>query len=86
MFSLLLLLITKISMQLVMLGMVGCHRGSAALFSHRFKGGVSWYTVDLDSPPSERWTAVISDKRAEVRSPVFKWIFLRNQTLFSALS
>ncbi|XP_037546396.1 acid ceramidase [Nematolebias whitei] len=28
-----------------------------------FKGDVSWYTVDLDLPPKERWAAVISDKK-----------------------
>uniref|UniRef100_A0A3Q2FQP6 Acid ceramidase n=1 Tax=Cyprinodon variegatus TaxID=28743 RepID=A0A3Q2FQP6_CYPVA len=28
-----------------------------------FKGPVKWYTIDLDLPPSKRWTAVISDKK-----------------------
>uniref|UniRef100_A0A8C3A1D5 Acid ceramidase n=1 Tax=Cyclopterus lumpus TaxID=8103 RepID=A0A8C3A1D5_CYCLU len=28
-----------------------------------FRGSVSWYTVDLDSPPSKRWTALITDKK-----------------------
>ncbi|XP_056264974.1 acid ceramidase [Pseudoliparis swirei] len=28
-----------------------------------FRGDVSWYTVDLDSPPSKRWTALITDKK-----------------------
>lgn len=32
----------------------------------RFKGAVSWYSVDLDLPPSKRWAAVIGDKKAEV--------------------
>lgn len=49
-----------------MLWIHGRHRGSAALFSRRFNGAVSWYTVDLDLPPNKRWTAVISDKKAEV--------------------
>uniref|UniRef100_A0A3Q2ZWT1 Acid ceramidase N-terminal domain-containing protein n=1 Tax=Kryptolebias marmoratus TaxID=37003 RepID=A0A3Q2ZWT1_KRYMA len=31
-----------------------------------FKGDVAWYTVDLDSPPNKRWTAVISDKKKDV--------------------
>ncbi|KAM8879241.1 acid ceramidase [Spinachia spinachia] len=31
-----------------------------------FRGAVSWYTVDLDSPPSERWTALITDKKNEL--------------------
>lgn len=33
----------------------------------RFRGAVSWYTVDLDLPPTKRWTAVITDKKADVR-------------------
>lgn len=32
----------------------------------RFKGNVTWYTVNLDLPPSERWTQVIKDKNTEV--------------------
>lgn len=31
-----------------------------------FKKGVNWYTVDLDLPPSKRWTTVISDKKADL--------------------
>ncbi|TMS23478.1 Acid ceramidase [Larimichthys crocea] len=31
-----------------------------------FKGPVSWYTVDLDLPPSKRWTAVITDKKTQL--------------------
>ncbi|KAJ4944236.1 hypothetical protein JOQ06_012781 [Pogonophryne albipinna] len=31
-----------------------------------FKGAVSWYTVDLDSPPSKRWTALITDKKTDL--------------------
>uniref|UniRef100_A0A671Y9I3 Acid ceramidase n=1 Tax=Sparus aurata TaxID=8175 RepID=A0A671Y9I3_SPAAU len=31
-----------------------------------FKGGVSWYTVDLDLPPSKRWSALITDKKTEL--------------------
>lgn len=37
-------------------------------FLIRFRGGVSWYTVDLNLPPSKRWTAVITDKKTEVRT------------------
>ncbi len=33
----------------------------------RFKGNVTWYTVNLDLPPSERWTQVIKDKNTEVK-------------------
>uniref|UniRef100_A0A8C2E6Y0 Acid ceramidase n=1 Tax=Cyprinus carpio TaxID=7962 RepID=A0A8C2E6Y0_CYPCA len=29
-------------------------------------GNVTWYTVNLDLPPSERWTQVIKDKKTEV--------------------
>lgn len=36
-------------------------------FLIRFKGGVPWYTVDLDSPPHKRWTALITDKKTDVR-------------------
>uniref|UniRef100_A0AAX7TGT3 Acid ceramidase n=1 Tax=Astatotilapia calliptera TaxID=8154 RepID=A0AAX7TGT3_ASTCA len=31
-----------------------------------FKGAVSWYTVDLDLPPSKRWSAVITDKKTDL--------------------
>lgn len=31
-----------------------------------FNGAVSWYTVDLDSPPSKRWTALITDKKTDL--------------------
>uniref|UniRef100_A0A8C2E6Q0 Acid ceramidase n=1 Tax=Cyprinus carpio TaxID=7962 RepID=A0A8C2E6Q0_CYPCA len=29
-------------------------------------GNVTWYTVNLDLPPSERWTQVIKDKKTEL--------------------
>uniref|UniRef100_A0A4W5LPQ1 Acid ceramidase n=1 Tax=Hucho hucho TaxID=62062 RepID=A0A4W5LPQ1_9TELE len=32
-----------------------------------FKGSVTWYTIDLDLPPSERWKPIITNKKAEVR-------------------
>uniref|UniRef100_A0AAQ4Q6M8 Acid ceramidase n=1 Tax=Gasterosteus aculeatus aculeatus TaxID=481459 RepID=A0AAQ4Q6M8_GASAC len=31
-----------------------------------FRSAVSWYTVDLDSPPSDRWTALITDKKNDL--------------------
>ncbi|KAM8843220.1 acid ceramidase [Synchiropus picturatus] len=31
-----------------------------------YKGAVPWYTLDLDLPPSKRWTGLISDKKAEL--------------------
>ncbi|CAM4498254.1 hypothetical protein PO909_014974 [Leuciscus waleckii] len=35
-----------------------------------FKGDVSWYTVDLDLPPSKRWTDVITDKKKDMASMI----------------
>uniref|UniRef100_A0A4W5LRT6 Acid ceramidase n=1 Tax=Hucho hucho TaxID=62062 RepID=A0A4W5LRT6_9TELE len=32
----------------------------------RFKGSVTWYTIDLDLPPSERWKPIITNKKAEL--------------------
>uniref|UniRef100_A0A8C8CKK3 Acid ceramidase n=1 Tax=Oncorhynchus tshawytscha TaxID=74940 RepID=A0A8C8CKK3_ONCTS len=32
-----------------------------------FKGSVTWYTIDLDLPPSERWKLIMTDKKSEVR-------------------
>uniref|UniRef100_A0A671NPF1 Acid ceramidase n=1 Tax=Sinocyclocheilus anshuiensis TaxID=1608454 RepID=A0A671NPF1_9TELE len=40
------------------------------------KGNVTWYTVNLDLAPSERWTQVIKDKNTEVTVfllPVRSW-------------
>uniref|UniRef100_A0A8C4NYP9 Acid ceramidase n=1 Tax=Dicentrarchus labrax TaxID=13489 RepID=A0A8C4NYP9_DICLA len=31
-----------------------------------FRGAVSWYTVDLDLPPSKRWTALITAKKTDL--------------------
>uniref|UniRef100_A0A665SZK4 Acid ceramidase n=1 Tax=Echeneis naucrates TaxID=173247 RepID=A0A665SZK4_ECHNA len=31
-----------------------------------FRGAVSWYTVDLNLPPSKRWTALITEKKADL--------------------
>uniref|UniRef100_A0A8C2AB55 Acid ceramidase n=1 Tax=Cyprinus carpio TaxID=7962 RepID=A0A8C2AB55_CYPCA len=35
-----------------------------------FKGDVSWYTVNLDLPPSKRWTDIITDKKNEMLSMI----------------
>uniref|UniRef100_A0A7N6BF93 Acid ceramidase n=1 Tax=Anabas testudineus TaxID=64144 RepID=A0A7N6BF93_ANATE len=35
-------------------------------FLTRFRGPVSWYTVDLDLPPSKRWTPLITDKKTDL--------------------
>lgn len=44
------------------------HHCYSFVFLFRFRGAVPWYTVDLDLPPNKRWTAVITDKKTEVRS------------------
>ncbi|XP_072519185.1 N-acylsphingosine amidohydrolase (acid ceramidase) 1a [Salminus brasiliensis] len=31
-----------------------------------FRGNVTWYTVNLDLPPTERWTHVVKEKKAEL--------------------
>ncbi|KAF5893421.1 acid ceramidase-like, partial [Clarias magur] len=36
----------------------------------RFQGAVTWYTINLDSPPSKRWTEIITDKKKELVSMV----------------
>uniref|UniRef100_A0A8C7G575 Acid ceramidase n=1 Tax=Oncorhynchus kisutch TaxID=8019 RepID=A0A8C7G575_ONCKI len=36
-----------------------------------FKGPVTWYTIDLDLPPSERWKLIITDKKADQYSYYF---------------
>lgn len=38
------------------------------LFSYRYKSNVTWYTLNLDLPPYQRWTQVIKEKKAEVSS------------------
>lgn len=43
----------------------------------RFKGAAPWYTVDLDLPPSKRWTDIITDKKNDVRwCSLFVFCFL----------
>uniref|UniRef100_A0A667WJA7 Acid ceramidase n=1 Tax=Myripristis murdjan TaxID=586833 RepID=A0A667WJA7_9TELE len=44
-----------------------CRSGMYPPTGPTFKGGVPWYTVDLDSPPHKRWTALITDKKTDVR-------------------
>ncbi|XP_023686399.1 acid ceramidase [Paramormyrops kingsleyae] len=43
-----------------------CRTGMYPPKGPTFKGAVTWYTVDLNLPPSKRWAAVISDKKAEL--------------------
>uniref|UniRef100_A0A4W4GPC9 Acid ceramidase n=1 Tax=Electrophorus electricus TaxID=8005 RepID=A0A4W4GPC9_ELEEL len=40
-----------------------CRTGMYPPEGPTFKGEVPWYTVDLDLPPSKRWTDVITDKK-----------------------
>uniref|UniRef100_A0A667WM00 Acid ceramidase n=1 Tax=Myripristis murdjan TaxID=586833 RepID=A0A667WM00_9TELE len=42
-----------------------CRSGMYPPTGPTFKGGVPWYTVDLDSPPHKRWTALITDKKTD---------------------
>uniref|UniRef100_A0A674BTM5 Acid ceramidase n=1 Tax=Salmo trutta TaxID=8032 RepID=A0A674BTM5_SALTR len=44
-----------------------CQTGMYPPKGPTFKGSVTWYTIDLDLPPSERWKLIITDKKAEVR-------------------
>nr|XP_057932448.1 acid ceramidase [Doryrhamphus excisus] len=47
-----------------------CRTGMYPPSGPTFKGTVSWYTVDLDLPPKDRWTAVVTEKKAELVSMI----------------
>ncbi|XP_064191058.1 acid ceramidase [Anguilla rostrata] len=47
-----------------------CRSGMYPPRGPTFKGAVTWYTVDLDLPPSKRWTEVITDKKANLVSMI----------------
>ncbi|XP_059372650.1 N-acylsphingosine amidohydrolase (acid ceramidase) 1a [Carassius carassius] len=47
-------------------GLEDCRSGMYPPKGPTFKGNVTWYTVNLDLPPSERWTQVIKDKNTEL--------------------
>ncbi|KAG5848305.1 hypothetical protein ANANG_G00097080 [Anguilla anguilla] len=47
-----------------------CRSGMYPPRGPTFKGAVTWYTVDLDLPPSKRWTEVITDKKADLVSMI----------------
>ncbi|XP_049577214.1 acid ceramidase [Syngnathus scovelli] len=47
-----------------------CRTGMYPPSGPTFRGAVSWYTVDLDLPPQDRWTAMITDKKAELVSMI----------------
>ncbi|KAM4595023.1 acid ceramidase [Fundulus diaphanus] len=43
-----------------------CREGMYPPNGPTFRGPVSWYTIDLDLPPSKRWTAVITEKKNDL--------------------
>uniref|UniRef100_A0A665TIF4 Acid ceramidase n=1 Tax=Echeneis naucrates TaxID=173247 RepID=A0A665TIF4_ECHNA len=43
-----------------------CRTGMYPPNGPTFRGAVSWYTVDLNLPPSKRWTALITEKKADL--------------------
>ncbi|KAF7663910.1 hypothetical protein LDENG_00195880 [Lucifuga dentata] len=43
-----------------------CRTGMYPPQGPTFKGPVSWYTVDLDLPPSKRWSALITEKKTDL--------------------
>ncbi|XP_054634107.1 acid ceramidase isoform X1 [Dunckerocampus dactyliophorus] len=47
-----------------------CRMGMYPPSGPTFKGAVSWYSVDLDLPPRDRWTAVITEKKRELASMI----------------
>ncbi|KAI1887589.1 hypothetical protein AGOR_G00191860 [Albula goreensis] len=57
---------TLVSTQYVPPYTEACRNGMYPPSGPTFKGAVTWYTVDLDLPPSKRWTGVISDKKADL--------------------
>ncbi|XP_053475546.1 acid ceramidase [Ictalurus furcatus] len=45
-----------------------CRTGMYPPNGPTFKGDVAWYTVNLDLPPSKRWTEIITDKKTDLIS------------------
>ncbi|XP_077574828.1 acid ceramidase [Stigmatopora nigra] len=43
-----------------------CRTGMYPPSGPTFKAAVSWYTVNLDLPPVERWNAIIADKKTQL--------------------
>ncbi|KAI4894481.1 hypothetical protein NFI96_029398 [Prochilodus magdalenae] len=60
------LTLTLVSTQYVPPFTEDCRSGMYPPAGPTFKGPVSWYTVDLDLPPSQRWKDVITDKKGEL--------------------
>ncbi|MBN3317339.1 ASAH1 ceramidase, partial [Atractosteus spatula] len=43
-----------------------CRSGMYPPNGPTFRGNVTWYTINLDLPPRQRWTQAISDKKTEL--------------------
>nr|XP_033799873.1 acid ceramidase [Geotrypetes seraphini] len=43
-----------------------CRSGTYPPTGPTFKGNASWYIVNLDLPPEERWNSIIKDKKVEL--------------------
>ncbi|KAJ8383476.1 hypothetical protein AAFF_G00220720 [Aldrovandia affinis] len=65
-YSVLAFLCAAVSTQFVPPYTEDCRTGMYPPKGPTFKGAVTWYTVDLDLPPSKRWTGVITDKKADL--------------------
>uniref|UniRef100_A0A672SHL0 Acid ceramidase n=1 Tax=Sinocyclocheilus grahami TaxID=75366 RepID=A0A672SHL0_SINGR len=60
-------LLSRVTHYCLYLQLEDCRSGMYPPKGPTFKGNVTWYTVNLDLPPSERWTQVIKDKNTEVQ-------------------
>ncbi|XP_047433183.1 acid ceramidase [Mugil cephalus] len=47
-----------------------CRSGMYPPKGPTLKKAVGWYTIDLDLPPAKRWTALITDKKAELTNMI----------------
>ncbi|XP_012674336.1 acid ceramidase [Clupea harengus] len=47
-----------------------CRTGMYPPQGPTFKGAVTWYTVDLDLPPSKRWSALMSEKKDDIANMI----------------
>ncbi|KAJ8271748.1 hypothetical protein COCON_G00106070 [Conger conger] len=63
-------LCTPVSTKFVSPHTEGCRTGMYPPRGPTFKGAVTWYTVDLDLPPSKRWTGIITDKKVDLVSMI----------------
>uniref|UniRef100_A0AAY5K392 Acid ceramidase n=1 Tax=Esox lucius TaxID=8010 RepID=A0AAY5K392_ESOLU len=67
---LLLVYLSAVSAQFVPPYTEECQTGMYPPKGPTSKGAVTWYTIDLDLPPSERWKPIINDKKAELVSMI----------------